>query len=172
MSKRNIIILAIVVVLVGAGLGYYFLYYTEEPEQLTQDATQVTQQTGEDGETESEEGTGDSEELVKPITEEDLEVTLDEKYAYRQELRDPFGNVQQQAPVIQEEDLTIPFRLDGIISNGNQNIAVISTSEGPRFISNNESIGDYHISNVGNEQIRIRYKYLTVYMKIGGALVE
>ena len=170
MSKRNIIILAIVVVLVGAGLGYYFLYYTAEPEQLTQDATQVTQQTTD--ESESEEQNGEDEEVVEPITEEDLQVELDEKYAYRQELRDPFGNVQQQEPVIQEEDLTIPFRLDGIISNGNQNIAVISTSEGPRFISNNESIGDYYISDVRDDQIRIRYKYLTVYMKIGGALVE
>ncbi|MDZ7672720.1 MAG: hypothetical protein U5K53_07810 [Halanaerobiales bacterium] len=97
---------------------------------------------------------------------------LDEKYAYRQELRDPFGSVQQQEPAIQQEDLTIPFRLDGIISNGNQNIAIISTSEGPKFISNNETIGDYYISDVRNDQIRIRYKYLTVYMKIGGALVE
>jgi len=169
MSKRNIIILAIVVVLVGAGLGYYFLYYTAEPEQLTQDAREVTQQTVDEDDAETE---GEDEELVEPITEEDLEVKLDEKYAYRQVLRDPFGNVQPQAPVIQEEDLTIPFRLDGIISNGNQNIAVISTSEGPRFISNNESIGDYYISDVRDDQIRIKYKYLTVYMKIGGALVE
>ena len=169
MSKRNIIILAIVVVLVGAGLGYYFLYYTAEPEPLTQDATEVTQQTVDEGDTKTE---GEDEEVVEPITEEDLEVTLDEKYAYRQVLRDPFGNVQQQEPVIQQEDLTIPFRLDGIISNGNQNIAVISTSEGPRFISNNERIGDYYISDVRDDQIRIRYKYLTVYMKIGGALVE
>ena len=188
MNKRNIIIVIIIVVLLGAAAGYYFLYYTEEPEQLAEDTTQVTQEetadeqpesleeevlngdtTGETTEMDSEEPQSIEEELAQ--TEE---IELAEQYAYRNEIRNPFGQVQQvqPEPIVTKEELTIPFRLDGIISNGNQRIAVISTSEGPRFISNNENIGDYYISNVGDEQIRIRYKYLTVYMKIGGALVE
>ena len=179
MSRRNIIIAVIIVVLLGAAAGYYFLYYTEEPEQqLTEEATQVTQ----DQETPDEASTppeteDEGEKETQSIEEElaqDVEIELPEKFAYRSEIRNPFGSIQEEQvePEVTKEELTIPFRLDGIISNGNQRIAVISTSEGPRFISNNENIGDYYISNVGDEQIRIRYKYLTVYMKIGGALVE
>jgi len=185
MSKRNIIIAVVIVVLIGAAAGYYFLYYTEdEPQQLTEETTQVTQeQTSQENEqtveeTQSDEQTeGEDGEEPKSIEEEIAEeqkITFEEKYAYRNEIRNPFGNIQKQQsePVVTKEELTIPFRLDGIITNGNQQIAVISTSEGPKFITGNESIGEYYISNVTDEQIRIRYKYLTVYMKIGGALVE
>jgi len=185
MSKRNIIIAVIIVVLIGAAAGYYFLYYTEdEPQQLTEETTQVTQeetpqeteQTVEENQTNGQTEGEDSEgpQSIEEELAEEQEITFEEKYAYRNEIRNPFGNItqQQSEPEVTKEELTIPFRLDGIITNGNQQIAVISTSEGPRFISGNESIGEYYISNVTDEHIRIRYKYLTVYMKIGGALVE
>jgi hypothetical protein len=181
MSRRNIIIAVIIVVLLGAAAGYYFLYYTEESEQLTEDATQVTQEeTVEDQNGEAtEEATSeeqDSETGEPQSIEEELaesqEIEYEQKYAYRQEIRNPFGNIQQEQPEIQREEITIPFRLDGIIENGNQRLAVISTQEGPRYVSGNESIGEYYISNVGSDQISIRYRYITVKMKIGGALVE
>ncbi len=185
MSRRNIIIAVVIVVLLGAAAGYYFLYYTEdEPQQLTEDTTQVTQeqttqeeeQVDEDQETAEEpEDEGEEPQSIEEEIAADEEIELPEKFAYRNEIRNPFGNIQNQQqaePEVTKEELTIPFRLDGIITNGNQQIAIISTSEGPRFITGNESIGDYYISNVTDEQIRIRYKYLTVYMKIGGALVE
>jgi len=181
MSRRNIIIAVIIVVLLGAAAGYYFLYYTEEPEQLTEDATQVTQEeaveeqngeateeaTSEEQDSETEEPQSIEEELA-----ESQEIEYEQKYAYRQEIRNPFGNIQQEQPEIQREEITIPFRLDGIIENGDQRLAVISTQEGPRYVSGNESIGEYYISNVGSDQISIRYRYITVKMKIGGALVE
>ena len=186
MSRRNIIIAVIIVVLLGAAAGYYFLYYTEESEQqLTEDATQVSQQEtvneqdGEATEGSAEEGTTedqDSETTEPQSIEEELaesqEIEYEQKYAYRQEIRNPFGNIQQEQPEIQREEITIPFRLDGIIENGNQRLAVISTQDGPRYVSGNESIGEYYISNVGSDQISIRYRYITVKMKIGGALVE
>ena len=184
MSRRNIIIAVIVVVLLGAAAGYYFLYYTEEPQPLTEDTTQVTQEQEATEETPSESQTeemdaqteGDEGDEPESIEEEvqDEEIELTDQFAFRNEIRNPFGNVQQQQtePVVTKEALTIPFRLDGIITNGNQQIAIISTQEGPRFTTGNENIGEYYISNVTDDQIRIRYKYLTVYMKIGGALVE
>lgn len=185
MTKRNIIIAVVVVVLIGAGVGYYFLYYTNDDDtELTENTVQVTEEetqedtvedTAEESEEEQEdqsENEDDTKEVEKAEDEDKFEVNLEEKYAYRKELRNPFGNVTQVEPEIKKEDLTIPFRLDGIIANGNQNIAVISTSEGPRFISNSENIGEYYISEIKDEQIKIRYKYLTVFMKIGGALVE
>jgi hypothetical protein len=183
MSRRNIIIAVIIVVLLGAGAGYYFLYYTEEPEQqLTEETTQVTQEqetpddTSPPPETEGEaEDEGEEEpESIEDELAQDVEIELPEKFAYRNEIRNPFGRIQEEQvePEVTKEELTIPFRLDGIITNGNQQIAIITTQEGSRFISENESIGEFYISNVSDDQIRIRYKYLTVYMKIGGALVE
>lgn len=167
----------------GAGVGYYFLYYTEESEQLTEDATQVTQEEIEEqnGEVTEESAEEDSSKKEDAGTEEaksqeelveSQEIEYEEKYTYRQEQRNPFGNIQQQEPEIQKEEITIPFRLDGIIESGNQRLAVISTQEGSRYVSSNEKIGEYYITYVGEEQISIRYKYITVKMKIGGALVE
>jgi type II secretory pathway component PulC len=181
MSRRNIIIAVIIVLLLGAAAGYYFLYYTGEPEQqLTEETTQVTQEqetpndTSPPPETEGEDEGEDEAQSIEEELAQDVEIELPEKFAYRNEIRNPFGRIQEEQvePEVTKEELTIPFRLDGIITNGNQQIAIITTQEGSRFISENESIGEFYISNVSDDQIRIRYKYLTVYMKIGGALVE
>ncbi len=137
----------------------------------------------------------DEQEVVKEKSEV-KKIVMAGEYEYREDMRDPFfkikeeSNDQDQAtqkadqdeekekievvaePQLTIEDLRVPFRLDGIIEQSSQTIAIVATSEGSRFIRKNESIGEYDVLNVDDERIKINYQNLTFYMEIGGALVE
>lgn len=121
------------------------------------------------------------------------EIVMAGEYKYREEMRDPFFEIKKESddqaqdeeqddkkekievvadPQLTIEDLKVPFRLDGIIEQSSQSIAIVATSDGSRFIRKSESIGEYDVLNVGDERIKINYQNLTFYMEIGGALVE
>ena len=166
----------------------------QKPEQK-EEVDEQAEQDKQDEENEEEQDKQDEEGVVKEESEV-KEIIMAGEYKYREKMRDPFfeikkkSNVQDQStqkadqdekkekievvadPQLTIEDLKVPFRLDGIIEQSSQSIAIVATSEGSRFMRKNESIGEYDVLNVGDERIEINYQNLTFYMEIGGALVE
>jgi len=82
------------------------------------------------------------------------------------------GTGQRAEPVITFADIKdgIPFRLDGIITSGNDRIAVINSSDGVEFIRGRYEKNNYIISAISQDSITVQNRGFTFQLRIGGEI--
>lgn len=81
---------------------------------------------------------------------------------------------KEKEKIITFEDVKreIPFKLNGIIANQKEKIALIDTGSGVEFISNFFEKNGYQITEVYNDGIFIKNRGFQFYMRIGGEINE
>ena len=81
---------------------------------------------------------------------------------------------QRAEPVITFADIKggIPFRLDGIITSGNDRIAVINSADGVEFIRGRYEKNNYLISAISQDSITVKNRGFTFQLRIGGEINE
>lgn len=79
---------------------------------------------------------------------------------------------QRAEPVITIEDIKsgIPFRLSGIITSGNDRIAVLNTVDGVEFIRGRYEKNNYIISAISQNSITVKNRGFTFQLRIGGEI--
>jgi len=77
---------------------------------------------------------------------------------------------ERTEPVITIEDIKsgIPFRLTGIITSGNDRIAVLNTVDGVEFIRGRYEKNNYIISAISQNSITVKNRGFTFQLRIGG----
>lgn len=81
---------------------------------------------------------------------------------------------QRTEPVITFEDIKmgIPFRLAGIITSGNDKIAVVNSGDGVEFIRGRYEKNNYIISAINQDSITVKNRGFTFQLRIGGEINE
>jgi len=81
---------------------------------------------------------------------------------------------QRTEPVITFEDIKmgIPFRLAGIITSGNDRIAVVNSGDGVEFIRGRYEKNNYIISAISQDSITVKNRVFTFQLRIGGEINE
>ena len=84
------------------------------------------------------------------------------------------GQRAEPEPVITFADIKggIPFRLDGIITSGNDRIAVINSADGVEFIRGRYEKNNYLISAISQDSITVKNRGFTFQLRIGGEINE
>lgn len=84
------------------------------------------------------------------------------------------NNNQRNEPVITFADIKsgVPFRLDGIITSGNNRIAVVDTGDGVEFVRSSYEKDNYYISAINQDSITVNNRGFTFRLRIGGEINE
>ncbi|MGM0502699.1 MAG: hypothetical protein ACQERJ_09220 [Bacillota bacterium] len=84
------------------------------------------------------------------------------------------GTGQRAEPVITIDDVKsgIPFRLAGIITSGNDRIAVVNSTDGVEFIRGSYERDNYVISAISQDSITVKNRGFTFQLRIGGEINE
>ena len=84
------------------------------------------------------------------------------------------NNSQRNEPVITFADIKsgIPFSLDGIITSGNNRIAVVDTGDGVEFVRSSYEKNNYYISAINQNSITVNNRGYTFRLRIGGEINE
>ena len=84
------------------------------------------------------------------------------------------NTAQRAEPVITFEDIKsgIPFSLDGIITSGNNRIAVVDTGEGVEFVRSSFGKNNYYIAAINQDSIIVNNRGFTFQLRIGGEINE
>jgi Tfp pilus assembly protein PilP len=81
---------------------------------------------------------------------------------------------QRTVPIITFEDIKmgIPFRLAGIITSGNDRIAVVNSGDGVEFVRGRYEKNNYIISAISQDSVTVKNRGYTFQLKIGGEINE
>jgi len=79
---------------------------------------------------------------------------------------------QRTVPIITFEDIKmgIPFRLAGIITSGNDRIAVVNSGDGVEFVRGRYEKNNYIISAISQDSITVQNRGFTFQLRIGGEI--